>query len=115
MALDTQVSIQELQRLNDAILFTMDCIRRVTPQLVHLQGQTMQQTMHGMIPWQPMWQMATPAPWHMSTSWQSVPPGYGMYMTTPPAATPFTPVPPTVSSFMPQVPTSPVLNLQRPF
>lgn len=39
MALETQVNVQELQRLNDAIVVTMDSIRRLIPQLAHLQQQ----------------------------------------------------------------------------
>jgi hypothetical protein len=38
MAIEQQVNVNDLQRLNDAILLTMDCIRRVAPQLAYQQG-----------------------------------------------------------------------------
>ena len=37
MAIEQQVNVQELQRLNDAIVATMEAIRRVVPQLAVLQ------------------------------------------------------------------------------
>jgi hypothetical protein len=39
MAIEQQVNIQDLQRLNDAIVVTMDCIRRLAPQLAQLTHQ----------------------------------------------------------------------------
>jgi hypothetical protein len=39
MALEQQVNVQELQRLNEAIGMTMEAIRRVAPQLIWLQQQ----------------------------------------------------------------------------
>lgn len=37
MAIEQQVNVQELQRLNDAIVTTLESIRRVLPQLAQLQ------------------------------------------------------------------------------
>lgn len=36
MPIETQVNVQDLQRLNDAIMVTMDCLRRVVPQITQL-------------------------------------------------------------------------------